>query len=164
MNYREAIPLIYRDYGIKGFYQGYWGQFARDVPSFGVWFFSYQYSLKVMGITPEEQANAIQIENLMAGQWAAWKTCLKILTAGGNAGMFSWASIYPVDVIKSYVQVRSDPDLTLARAAREIYAANGFKGFFTGLAPCLVRSFPANAAIFFMYELTSKMITNRYGI
>lgn len=100
----------------------------------------------------------------MAGEWAAWKTCLKILTAGGNAGMVSWASIYPIDVIKSYVQVRSDPNLTLLRAAREIMAANGPGGFFTGLAPCLVRSFPANGAIFFMYELTSKMLTNRFDI
>lgn len=36
--------------------------------------------------------------------------------------------------------------------ARDIYRIQGFRGYFAGLAPCLLRSFPVNASALFVYE------------
>lgn len=68
-----------------------------------------------------------------------------------------WLSIYPIDVIKSSVQSdHSDPTKRkysgMIDAARKIHAEHGVKGYFRGIAPCLARSFPANAATFVAYE------------
>lgn len=42
--------------------------------------------------------------------------------------------------------------LTPISIARNIYRADGLRGFFAGLAPCLLRSFPVNASALFVYE------------
>lgn len=36
--------------------------------------------------------------------------------------------------------------------AYSIHAREGFKGFYRGLGPCLLRAFPANACALFVYE------------
>lgn len=43
-------------------------------------------------------------------------------------------------------------------AVSKIYKADGMKGFFKGFAPCLLRSFPANAVCFLGYEQARKML------
>jgi solute carrier family 25 (mitochondrial carnitine/acylcarnitine transporter), member 20/29 len=35
---------------------------------------------------------------------------------------------------------------------RRIYATNGVRGFYAGLAPSALRAFPANACAFYVYE------------
>ena len=42
--------------------------------------------------------------------------------------------------------------------ARKMYAEGGVPRFFQGLAPCLLRSFPANAACFFAYEKALELL------
>jgi hypothetical protein len=42
-HYVEIINKIYQQNGIKGFYRGYWATFWRDVPSYGAFFFIYEY-------------------------------------------------------------------------------------------------------------------------
>jgi len=34
----------------------------------------------------------------------------------------------------------------------------GMKAFWRGFTPCLIRAFPANAACFFTYEFTRKLL------
>lgn len=36
----------------------------------------------------------------------------------------------------------------------QVYRQFGYKAFFKGITPCLVRSVPANAACFAMFEFT----------
>ncbi|KAJ7630862.1 mitochondrial carrier, partial [Roridomyces roridus] len=36
--------------------------------------------------------------------------------------------------------------------ARQIHASEGLRGFYRGLAPCLIRALPSNACAFFVYE------------
>lgn len=42
--------------------------------------------------------------------------------------------------------------LTPLSVARNIYRLDGFRGFFAGLGPSLLRSFPVNASALFVYE------------
>ena len=89
---------------------------------------------------------------------------VKILLAGGAAGVVTWASIFPLDVIKTRLQSPDQPIAETYRpaqqpllrhskqitagssgVARQIYREEGFHGFFRGLGVCSVRAFVVNA-------------------
>jgi solute carrier family 25 (mitochondrial carnitine/acylcarnitine transporter), member 20/29 len=90
---------------------------------------------------------------------------LKVLLCGGVAGVITWASIFPLDVVKTRLQAQplgvateitevqrvwtspsqSKPLGSLA-IAREAYRSEGFGVFFRGLGICSVRAFVVNAA------------------
>lgn len=53
--------------------------------------------------------------------------------SGGLAGVAAWASIYPVDVVKSRVQSSAQP-LKMATAFREGWKQGGIKSFFQGFS------------------------------
>ncbi len=77
---------------------------------------------------------------------------LETFGCGGLAGIAFWLPWYPIDVIKSTLQ--GDSYLKANRkhhgffdAARQVYARGGVKAFYRGFLPCMLRSFPANAAL-----------------
>ena len=41
----------------------------------------------------------------------------------------------------------------IIHCAKTIYAQEGWRAFFKGFTPCLLRSVPANSAAFFAFEL-----------
>ena len=69
-----------------------------------------------------------------------------------------WILCYPLDIIKSAIQTDSIyPEARRYRGSvlatgRQLFAEGGVKRFTAGLAPCLARAFPANAAGFAIYE------------
>jgi len=73
------------------------------------------------------------------------------IMAGGTAGAMSWASIYPVDVVKTRMQATSQFS-SVRTCITTMLQKEGVAAFFQGLTPCLVRSFPVNATVFFVYE------------
>ncbi len=81
---------IYQEQGIKGFYRGFVPQFWRDVPTFGIYFLSYNLFQKLLRIDP----------TLKITQQNVWYLAKK-MTAGGLAGALTWFFAYPFDVIKS---------------------------------------------------------------
>lgn len=87
----------------------------------------------------------------------------KLLMAGGIAGMTFWVSIYPIDVIKSRMQADTpDPSkrtfTTMTKTYSLIMKQSGVSGFFKGFAPCMLRSFPANAVAFLGYEQVRRFL------
>lgn len=74
------------------------------------------------------------------------------ILSGGCAGIAAWLPCYPQDVIKSVIQ-SNESKLTIPQATSKIYKTSGFKGFFKGFTPTMIRAFPANAATFLGYEL-----------
>lgn len=91
---------------------------------------------------------------------------MKVLLCGGFAGIITWASIFPLDVIKTRIQTQHLPTRleqqaligapqrrTAAsitqRGALEIaklaYMTEGISVFFRGLGVCSVRAFIVNA-------------------
>lgn len=100
-------------------------------------------------------------ENETEGQKA-----LKVLLCGGLAGVVTWASIFPLDVIKTRVQTQSIPTHQEQRLllespqqkrvgrsgqhgaiemAKDAYRVEGIRVFFRGLSVCSVRAFIVNA-------------------
>lgn len=69
-----------------------------------------------------------------------------------------WVLCYPLDIVKSAIQTDSIYPAQrrykggIVATARQLFAEGGVKRFTAGLAPCLMRSFPANAAGFAVYE------------
>jgi solute carrier family 25 carnitine/acylcarnitine transporter 20/29 len=75
--------------------------------------------------------------------------------AGGLSATVFWVTAYPSDVVKQ--QLMTD-DLMNPKykswwaAAKSVYHRGGIKAFFRGFGPCIVRSFPANAAALAAFE------------
>lgn len=62
-----------------------------------------------------------------------------------------------MDVIKTRMQTDSltNPRYKgVVHCAQKIVAEEGLRSMFRGLSPCLVRAFPANAAAFYIFELS----------
>ncbi|EED91939.1 predicted protein, partial [Thalassiosira pseudonana CCMP1335] len=77
--------------------------------------------------------------------------------AGGISGAFTWAIIYPFDVIKSRIQT-SPLERNLQKGmwtvGSDLVKKHGWQYMFRGLGVTLVRAFPVNAIIFPVYEFT----------
>ncbi|KAG0230350.1 hypothetical protein BGW42_001022 [Actinomortierella wolfii] len=82
---------VVRRFGIRGLYQGGWVTILRDAPGYGVYFLGYEWLKRVLDV-PNGETGGIN----------TWK----LLFAGGVAGTLSWASIYPLDVIKTRLQTQ----------------------------------------------------------
>ena len=82
------------------------------------------------------------------------QAAMKILLCGGIAGVISWASIYPLDVIKTRIQAEQSIDLASDKVirkstwavAKDAYRQEGAGIFFRGLGVCSIRAFIVNAA------------------
>jgi solute carrier family 25 carnitine/acylcarnitine transporter 20/29 len=76
------------------------------------------------------------------------------ILAAGTGGILCWLPCYPIDQIKSRIQLRGRGHYSgMASCAWDIYKTEGIRhGFFKGLAPCLTRAFPAYAAQFILFE------------
>jgi solute carrier family 25 carnitine/acylcarnitine transporter 20/29 len=139
----DAVGKISRNYGIRGAFQGFTPTLIRNVPANLAYFAVYEYSKK-----------------LLAGD--KQPTYADFIIAGGFAGLGYWGSCYPVDVIKSKMQtdtpVKAERKyVTTLQTAKLIYRDAGFGGFFKGVAPCMLRAFPANAACFVGFEFARSM-------
>ena len=82
-----------------------------------------------------------------------WKTAV----SGGVGGSLCWGFSYPLDIIKSQVQVGNNLPV---KVMKDIYSEHGLKGFFRGITPCLLRAFPGCGALFVAVDYT-KLAFNR---
>jgi solute carrier family 25 carnitine/acylcarnitine transporter 20/29 len=84
--------------------------------------------------------------------------------AGGLSAQLFWIAAYPSDVVKqrimtaSLTQRRGMNVGMWRRTAREVYANQGWKGFWRGFLPCFLRAFPANAMALGVFEGAMRML------
>mgnify|MGYP002621100319 FL=1 len=93
----------------------------------------------------------------------------RVLVCGGIAGIITWASIFPLDVIKTKVQTQAMIEAEGERrpllergtsrrrmgaweVAKETYKQGGIRPFFSGLTVCSIRAFIVNAVQWAVYE------------
>ncbi|KAK8076214.1 hypothetical protein PG994_003486 [Apiospora phragmitis] len=145
---------ILQNEGVRGLYFGGAVTALRDSIGYGFYFWSYELGTQWMA-TPKEDKTSLSQE------------AAKVLLCGGLAGVMTWASIFPLDVIKTRVQAQTldpasrplldDPTkpqrrLGAMEIAREAYREAGMRVFFRGLTICSVRAFFVNAVQWATYE------------
>jgi solute carrier family 25 carnitine/acylcarnitine transporter 20/29 len=131
---RKVVNNIFRAQGFRGFFRGYESTFYRDTPAFGAYFLSYYLMMD-------------QLEKPLGSVMAAF-------ISGGAAGAVSWGVIYPMDIVKSKIQMSSldVPVKSTYAMIRDIYKAKGMKALYRGCGTTILRSFPVNAVLFPVYE------------
>lgn len=89
---------------------------------------------------------------------------MALLASGGTGGFLYWFLTYPTDVIKSTMQA-DDSVLEKRRfksirdCVKKLYNdEGGWRRFYRGFTPCLMRSIPANATLFFVVETIRKYL------
>ncbi|GES61095.1 solute carrier family 25 protein [Aspergillus terreus] len=143
--------------GWRGLYYGGAVTCARDSIGYGFYFWSYEYCKRLVG-SPDDDAHML---------------ALKVLLCGGVAGVATWASVFPLDMIKTRLQaqtidvhaeqqplLRSPRKKTLNtfEIAREAYRTEGVKVFYRGLGVCSLRAFIVNAVQWATYEWLMKYL------
>jgi len=154
---------ILKTEGIRGLYFGGVVTALRDSIGYGFYFWSYELSTRLLASTSDPDGQ----KSSSSGQEAA-----KVLFCGGLAGVVTWASIFPLDVIKTRVQTQlvngtaaseatplvgadstgNGTRLGAVDVARRAYATEGLGVFFRGLMICSVRAFLVNAVQWAAYE------------
>lgn len=112
---------------------------VREVPSYGVYFLVYDV---VKG----------RLE-------ASLPLSLATLLAGGLAGVIALAPFHPLDVVKSRLQVSTNPSDTAMGLLRDGCRAEGPRFLFRGFTPFVFRTFLLNAATFYGFEETLRLLT-----
>ncbi|KAF2640070.1 mitochondrial carrier [Massarina eburnea CBS 473.64] len=153
---------VWRKEGIRGLYYGGGITSVRDAVGYGFYFWSYEWSKQTM-TSPDDTDR---------------QTAMKVLLCGGLAGVVTWASIFPLDVIKTRVQTQglhapvyaeSERETLLQQhsrvktlstfeVAKEAYRLEGARVFFRGLGICSVRAFVVNAVQWAVYEWMMRLL------
>ncbi|CAG7916193.1 unnamed protein product [Penicillium olsonii] len=146
---------IFHTRGWRGLYYGGGITSARDAIGYGFYFWSYELCKRFM-ISEDD------------GQYQA---AMNILLCGGIAGVVTWGSVFPLDMIKTRLQAQTidygrgaeaqsllqqRQPLNSFQIAKETYRAEGLKAFYRGLGVCSIRAFMVNAVQWAAYEWLMK--------
>jgi len=136
-----TMSHIYRAAGLPGIFRGLGITATREVPAFAVYFSSYELMMERMG-----------------------ESTPAVLMAGGMAGVFSWITTYPQDVIKSRLQADSFGTNQLYKGPLHCLKVSlqeeGHSFLFRGIGSTVIRAFPMNAVTFGVFSL----IMNKWGL
>ena len=86
-----------------------------------------------------------------------------MVLSGGIAGCAMWASVLPIDSAKTRIQAAvagSWNDVQLGVMMRRMWQEGGARCWWAGLQPTLLRAFPANAAQWIVWELSTGFVQN----
>jgi len=158
----EIAKGVLKKEGIKGLYCGGTVTALRDSFGYGWYFWSYELSTRMLGSWMRER-----------GMTSGSQDVAKTLLCGGLGGVISWASVFPLDVIKTRVQTQilglgenaallgtesraegstQQKRMGAIKIARTAYRTEGAGVFFRGLGICSARAFVVNAVQWAVYE------------
>ncbi|GAB7347529.1 hypothetical protein MBLNU459_g4426t2 [Dothideomycetes sp. NU459] len=133
----DCSQKIYKQHGMRGLYHGL-GATLIFRTFFFFWWGSYDLFTRALGQHTSLSTPAINF-------WA-----------GGLSAQVFWITSYPSDVVKQRIMTDTlGPGRRFPRwrdAARAVYQERGWKGFFRGFVPCILRAFPANACALVAFE------------
>ena len=145
---------VYSNYGVRnGVMRGFWITVFREVPAYAGFYTGFELAKSTLRswLPAKTTNNATSLP-----VWA-------LMISGSCGGIFNWLACYPLDVLKSRIQLSDAPlhrgfggPLVLryiSEEASKIYRSEGAKAFLVGLSPTLLRAIPAAAATFTTFEL-----------
>ncbi len=141
MNSWTTCMTVWQSHGVQGLYLGGVTTILRDSIGYAFYFSSYELCRRLFAHRRLKSDSSARD--------------FDILVSGGIAGIITWASIYPLDVIKTRIQaegwqIGQTDKHQFSRSstvvmARKIFMAEGIVAFYRGLAVCSVRAFFVNA-------------------
>lgn len=141
---KDCFKQLYKQGGIRNVYVGTIATAARDIPSSGMYFMTYEYFQRIL---------------LPEGKSRTELSPARTLFAGGMAGILNWIVAIPADVLKSRQQTAPHGKYSgLIDVLKQTLATDGIHGLYKGAAPIMLRAFPANAACFLGYECAMKFL------
>lgn len=143
---------ILRKEGLRGLYRGLGVTVMRDGPSHGLYFWTYEYMRE--WLHPGCRKSGEESLNTM-------------LVAGGLAGVASWISCYPFDVVKTRLQAQTPSSLKykgILDCFKKSVNEEGYSVLWRGLGTAVARAFLVNGAIFSAYEITLRLLFNNRRI
>ncbi|KAH9946445.1 mitochondrial carrier [Amylocystis lapponica] len=144
---RVIMSEMWSQWGLrKGIMRGYWVTVAREIPAYAGFYTAFEFSKR-------------QFSKTYGTQLPVWA----LLASGSTGGIAYWLACYPLDVVKSRVQLRATPPSGtpvqyIAHELRAIVAESGWTGLFRGLSPSLLRS------TFAAFELTREYLREYTGV
>lgn len=147
----KLAKTILKTEGFRGLYRGLTITVLRDAPAHGLYFWTYEYMR----------------EKLHPGcRKTGQETLNTMLVAGGLAGVASWISCYPLDVIKTRLQAQTKASMKysgIVDCFRKSVEKDGCRVLFRGLGTAVARAFVVNGAIFAAYELSLRCLFSGVG-
>jgi solute carrier family 25 carnitine/acylcarnitine transporter 20/29 len=137
----ECLRTIYAHEGFRGIFRGLNMTILREIPAFSSYFLTYEW------LTRTEDGGPISTATMLA--------------AGGVAGTVSWVIVYPVDVIKSRMQIDGIGEakyLNSIDCLKKSVSSEGYRFLYRGLTPTVLRAFPVNAATFAVVTWTMRLL------
>lgn len=133
---------ILKQEGVQGMFRGLTSTIAREMPGYFVFFGGYEGTRHLL--TP-------------AGKSKDDCGPLETMAAGAVGGLALWTFIFPADLVKSRIQVKG-LDSSFTSTTLEIIKNEGALALYSGLRPTLIRTIPATAVLFLVYENTKKLL------
>ena len=157
-SFQLAKEIVSSRHGIQGLYRGLFATILRQTPSLAVYFPIY-HMLKesIADFSNGRNSNASTTTDVDSLWWSS-------AIAGGLAGCLAWTIVYPIDAVKSRIQSlpldAPAKERSIMFVAQTISRNEGFMKliFSRGLAITLLRAFPVNGTIFFVYELVDQRL------
>ncbi|XP_026790945.3 solute carrier family 25 member 15a [Pangasianodon hypophthalmus] len=148
----SVVRHVLKTNGPLGFYQGLSTTIVREIPGYFCFFGGYELSRSAFAHTMGRNKEDIGIMPLMF--------------SGGFGGALLWLVVYPIDCVKSRIQVMSlaGKQEGFIKTFLGIVRNEGVRPLYSGLTPTMIRTFPANGALFLAYELSRKMMMKQFDV
>jgi hypothetical protein len=165
---REWIALIYRERGLRGFYLGYTLHLSRDTLGTAVYFTVYEsWRRFFLSTSSNSHASSMSEKDSEGNRGKPWMHML----SGGLAGSIVWIVMFPIDMTKSVYQKQvlvnreRGEEMVVKDWIKDKWRSKGWKGFYQGIGPQMIRSFPIHSINFLVYEsLLSKFSSGDIGL
>ncbi|KAL0093671.1 mitochondrial carrier domain-containing protein [Phycomyces blakesleeanus] len=144
---KGIIEMVKRD-GPTSLWRGISSTLLRDVP------FSAFYWMGYENIKHHLQSRPSYKHDTMSNFQSSF-------IAGASSGMLASVVTTPFDVIKTQRQISSIKDMPLSRLIKDIIANEGYKGFFRGTAPRVIKVAPGCAIMISSYEFGKLVFADR---
>ncbi|KAI9244346.1 mitochondrial carrier domain-containing protein [Sporodiniella umbellata] len=130
----DCLRKMYQTGGLRYCYKGMAPTMMREL-SFGPYFVTYEIITRHLNKQSGNQE--------LSGP--------SVILAGGVAGIIAWCSTYFADVVKTRIQSEPHRYKGFMDCVKHSYYEEGWRIFFRGLTPTILRAFPSNAATFGAY-------------
>ncbi|KAI9547986.1 hypothetical protein NQZ68_013003 [Dissostichus eleginoides] len=146
-----VVKTVLKTDGPLGFYQGLTSTIVREIPGYFCFFGAYELCRTKFAQYKGTDKDSIGI--------------LPLMFSGGFGGACLWLTVYPIDCVKSRIQVYSlaGRQEGFMKTFMGVIRTESFTALYSGLTPTMIRTFPANGALFLAYELSRKFMMDTAG-